>query len=101
MKDKRHVTSFLLGSNISHLGAGQVLLLHTLDDSNINCLPHVIDSKPTQGKIRRECLHHHGLDGYHLHHTSITVLQELWLLLNASSANLTTIWEVWRSSTGA
>jgi hypothetical protein len=73
--------SFLLGCSLGHLGAGWVLLLHTLDDSNSNCLPHVTNSETTKRRVLREGLHHHGLGGNHLNHTSITVLEELGLLL--------------------
>nr|GMC59369.1 translation elongation factor 1-alpha [Ipomoea batatas]GMC59382.1 translation elongation factor 1-alpha [Ipomoea batatas]GMC90180.1 translation elongation factor 1-alpha [Ipomoea batatas]GMD25341.1 translation elongation factor 1-alpha [Ipomoea batatas]GME11717.1 translation elongation factor 1-alpha [Ipomoea batatas] len=73
--------SLLLLSSLGDLGTSWVLLVNALNDSNSDGLTHVPHSKTPQWWVLREGLDDHGLCGKHLHETSITVLQELGLLL--------------------
>ncbi|CAI0542391.1 unnamed protein product [Linum tenue] len=77
--------SLLLGSSLGDLGTSRILLLHGLDDTHSNGLPHVPHGEPTQRWVLGESLHHHGLGRNHLHEPSITILQELRLLLELLS----------------
>nr|GLL43076.1 unknown [Ipomoea trifida] len=68
-------------SPLGDLGTSWVLLVNILDNTNCNRLTHVPHSKTTKWWVLREGFNNHGLGGNHLHHTSITILQELGLLL--------------------
>lgn len=73
--------SLLLLGGLGHLGAGRILLLDSLDDTDSHRLPHVAHGEATQGRVLSESLHTHGLGGNHLHEAGVTVLDELRLLL--------------------
>ncbi|GER34846.1 translation elongation factor 1-alpha, partial [Striga asiatica] len=76
-------TSFgtLLSSSLCDLSTRSILLLHTLDNTNCNSLPHVTHGKTTKRRVLSKSLHNHGLGRNHLNKPSITILQELGLLL--------------------
>jgi len=71
--------SFLLLGLLCGLGGGtgNVLLLHLLDDTDGDGLPHVTDSEATQGREVREGFHAHGLGGDELNNSSISRLDGL------------------------
>ncbi|GER57689.1 translation elongation factor 1-alpha [Striga asiatica] len=71
----------LLGSSLGDLGTRGILLLDTFDDTNSNSLPHVTNSKTAKRRVLGKGLDHHRLCGNHLHKPSISILQELGLLL--------------------
>jgi len=67
--------SFLGGfGDLASLSIG---LLHALDDTNSNGLPHVPDSESTKGRVLLVRLDTHGLGGNELDDGGVTRLQEL------------------------
>ena len=62
-------------------------LLHQLDDTNGNCLPHITDGETTKRRILVVALDTHRFAGYKLSYTSITRLDELGLVLNGLSTS--------------
>ncbi|MCD7459650.1 hypothetical protein HAX54_041567 [Datura stramonium] len=79
-----HCSLSLLLSSLGDLGTSWVLLVNILDNTGNNSLPHVSHSKTTQWWVLSKGLNNHRLGGNHLNHTSITILQELRLLLKSS-----------------
>jgi len=73
--------SLLLRCCFRHLSTSRFLLLHSLDHTHSNRLPHITNSKTTKWRVLGKSFHGHGLGGNHLHKPCIPILQKLRLFL--------------------
>ncbi|GER51100.1 translation elongation factor 1-alpha, partial [Striga asiatica] len=76
-----HSLGTLLSCSLCDLSTRSILLLNTLDHTNSYSLPHVTNSKSSKWRVLGKGLNHHRLSWNHLDKPSISIFQELGLLL--------------------